>query len=260
MGENDDAARALHGLGNALRRLNEGEAAERAYGESLELATRLGDDPLRALNLTALGLVASGAKRLEEADERLKEAVALFRSSSNPWGLAIALNSRAQNLERLGQLLRARELYQESLEIKRELEDRRGIAITLAALGRLAPALGEPETARALLTESLSVNRELGDAWGCAVTLGALADRWLADGEVEPALEAAAAAHEALNSLGGGASRDAAESGRVIEAARSQLSADQADAIEARGRETALMEACDAAMSREPAPSMRRDA
>src|SRR5207237_2237361 len=52
------AARALHGLGNALRR-QDIEAAARSYQESLEIAMRLGDEPLRALNLMSLGLVAS---------------------------------------------------------------------------------------------------------------------------------------------------------------------------------------------------------
>ena len=53
-----------------------------------------------------LGLVESGQGWMEEAEQRLAEAVALFRGWDDPWGLAIALNGRAQNLERLGQPLR----------------------------------------------------------------------------------------------------------------------------------------------------------
>ena len=177
--------------------------------KSMELAARLGDDPLRALNLVALGLVASQLGQREAAEQRHAEAVTLFRGWDDPWGLAIALNSRAQNLERLDQLLRAKDLYTESLAIKRELEDRRGIAITLLALARLVPRLGEPEKARALLMEGLAINRELGDAWGCAVTLGSLAERVLAEGHAERALEIAAAARESLEGLGGGASAEA---------------------------------------------------
>jgi len=241
------AARALHGLGNAFRRQNR-EAAARSYEESLEIAARLGDEPLRALNLTALGLVASQQERLEEAEQRLSEAVALFRGWEDPWGLAIALNSRAQNLERLGQPLQARDLYAESLKIKRELGDRRGMAITLAALDRLVPSVGEPEAARALLRESLAVNRELGDAWGCAVTLGALAERWLVEGDAEGALEAAAAAGAALEALGGGASEEAGELEALMRAAHARLPTDQAATLSRRGRETPIMRACDAVL------------
>jgi tetratricopeptide (TPR) repeat protein len=243
------AARALHGLGNAFRRQNL-EAAARSYEESLEIAARWGDDPLRALNLTGLGLVASRQGRREEAERRLAEAVALFRGWDDPWGLAIALNGRAQNLERLGQALQARELYAESLRIKRELGDRRGMAITLGALGRLGPAVGEPEAARALLMQSLAVNRELGDAWGCAVTLGALAERWLVEDAAETALEYAAAARAALQELGGSASEEAGELEELMQAARARIPADQAEARERRGRETPVMRACDAVLMR----------
>jgi tetratricopeptide (TPR) repeat protein len=199
-----------------------------------------------------LGLVASRQGRREEGERRLAEAVALFRGWDDPWGLAIALNGRAQNLERLDQPLPARDLYAQSLRIKRELGDRRGMAITLAALGRLAPAVGEPESARALLMESLAVNRELGDAWGCAVTLGALAERWLAEGETEIALEYAAAARAALEELGGGANEEAGELAALIETARARIPADQADACERRGRETPIMRASDAVLKRGP--------
>src|SRR5262249_2625840 len=99
-----EAARALHGLGNAFRRQNL-DAAEQSYQQSLEIANRLGDGPLQALNLMAIGLVASEAGRRQEAEERLAEALVLFRRSDDPWGLAIALNARAQILERLGRPL-----------------------------------------------------------------------------------------------------------------------------------------------------------
>jgi tetratricopeptide (TPR) repeat protein len=241
-------ARALHGLGNAFRRQNS-EAAERSYQQSLELSVAIGDDPLRALNLMMLGLVASSQGRLEEAEQRLSEAVSLFRLWDDPWGLAIALNSRAQNLERLGQLLRARDQYVESLEIKRELEDRRGIAITLMALARLVPRVGEPEAARPLLLESLSLNRELGDAWGCAVTLGSLGERLLVEGQAERALELSAAARQSLDALGGGSSGEAAQLDAQIQTARARVPTDRADACQRRGRETPIMKACDAVLA-----------
>jgi tetratricopeptide (TPR) repeat protein len=248
LGDGGNAARALHGLGNALRRQNI-EEAERAFRQSLELALALGDDPLRALNLVMLGLVASSQGRLDAAEERLAEAVSLFRQWDDPWGLAIALNSRAQNLERMGQLLRARDLYADSLEIKRELEDRRGTAITLVALGRLVPRVGEPEAARPLLMESLALNRELGDAWGCAVALGSLAERLLVEGQAEPALELTAAARQALELLGGGGGAEAAQLDAQLQTARARVPTDRADARERRGRETPIMRACDAVLS-----------
>jgi class 3 adenylate cyclase/predicted ATPase len=251
LGDRSGEARALHGLGNALRRLKDLQGAESAYNESLKLTNELGDEPARALNLTALGLVASELGRLEEAEQKHSEAVTLVRGSENPWGLAITLNGQAQNLERMGQLRRAHDLYAESLAIKRELGDRRGIAITLGALARIAPTLGQPEAAGPLLSESLAVNRELGDSWGCVVTLGALAERWLAHGDAEPALEAAASARQALEALGGGASMVARKLEDILQASRSHFSPDQADALEQRGRQTPLMRACDAALGRE---------
>jgi predicted ATPase/class 3 adenylate cyclase len=252
-GDEVQAARALHGLGNALRRQNPA-AAEQAYLQSLEVAIRQGEEPLRALNLTALGLVASGQGRLDEAEERHAEALALLRRWEDPWGLSIALNSRAQNLERQGQHPRARDLYAEALALKQRLGDRRGTAITLAALARLAPAAGTPEGAEALLRESLSVNRELGDAWGCAVTLGALAERRLVEGAAGPALEAAAAARQCLDFLGGSGSPEAARLDTLIQTARARLISDQADVHERRGRETPILRAADDALRRgEPA-------
>jgi tetratricopeptide (TPR) repeat protein len=248
-GETLAVARALHGLGNASRR-QDMEAAERHFCESLKLAEELGDDPLRALNLTTLGLVASRQGRGEEAEERLSAAIRLFRQWDDPWGLAIALNSRAQNHERLGQLLAARDVYQESLEIKHELEDRRGTAITLLALARLAPRLGEPAAALGLLMESLALNRELGDTWGCAVVLGSLAEHRLAEGSVEPALELGAAAREALDSLGGGGGAEAAQLDAFLSAARTQLPTERADAALRRGRESSLTRICDNVLAR----------
>jgi predicted ATPase/class 3 adenylate cyclase len=115
-----------------------------------------------ALNLLGLNAMQLGA--LDEAEERLREALSLWASVGHRRGLAIATNNLAQVAYRRGDLAEALRLCQEARIIAHELVDWRLEVECLIVLCPIHAALGDDAELRTALRSMLEIERTQGFA------------------------------------------------------------------------------------------------
>jgi Tfp pilus assembly protein PilF len=127
----------------------------------------------RARILTNLGLLLFSLNEMEEARQRLEEALAIYRALGNikpevylP-DLASALDNMGIFFKKLNDKPRAMGYYESALEIRRALAienpdaNQPGLAVTLNNYGVLLRTLNLPTEARSLLEEALEIRRKL---------------------------------------------------------------------------------------------------
>jgi tetratricopeptide (TPR) repeat protein len=149
--------------------------------EALALARALGDKPVSAQALTALGVLARHHGDLTATRSLLEQSLALYRELGDKWGIAGVLDELALFGGRLA-VQRAR--YEESLAIRREIGDWWGIAHSLHHLGDVARLAGDWTTARTRYEESLAIERQMGRRGGIAWALHRLGN--VAHGQGDP--------------------------------------------------------------------------
>jgi predicted ATPase/DNA-binding CsgD family transcriptional regulator len=158
-------ARALLGAGMLAHYLDDVQGAAVRCGDSLVLATELGDRPAIAAALEGLALAARTSGDAGRAQELYRDALAIHRELGDEAGVA-------RTLERLGNAhwfdlddATAKQLFEETLELGRRLGDTRTVAAALQGLGWVALSQDDPRAAEALHTEALELFREIGDRW-----------------------------------------------------------------------------------------------
>ncbi len=192
----DEWARLL-GSAGVLAYLQSDYTAARARLEASAAHWRAGDgDDVRPLAY-ALVFLGQVRARLGEAGAAVPsaEGVAFFRTTTDTWGLALALDLHGEVARLSGNDRECAALHTESLVLFRALGDRWGTALALSNLGRVTARLGDRAGARARLEEALAIQRELGDKWNCAWTLRTLGEVLRAGGagaEAAPLLEESA--------------------------------------------------------------------
>lgn len=169
-----ERARALLGAGGLAYAQGDHIAASEAQAEAARTAARAGDRPLAARAGNNLGLTLLRLGRLEEARDRLEEAMSFFAASGERKAESAALNNLGLAHFWLGDPESARACHERSLEIGRELGDPRGVAYCLNGLAKLLTEMGRYDEARDRYKESLRIKRELGDRAGIASGLGNL--------------------------------------------------------------------------------------
>lgn len=106
-------------------------------------------------NLAILDDFAGEAERLNE------EALELYQSAGDRWGMALALERLSMRFMNQGQLEQAINVVSESLAIREQLEDRRGVARGHNVLGLVLLHAGEIERSQLHLRQSIELFREL---------------------------------------------------------------------------------------------------
>jgi tetratricopeptide (TPR) repeat protein len=109
---------------------------------------------------------------------------------ANWHGQAMALASLGDTYRELGRFDEALDRLREALRIFREIADRHGAGYTLVKLGDTFARMHRPQDALANFEEALATRREIGDLWGEAETLHSRGRVLLATGEPEAAREA----------------------------------------------------------------------
>ena len=158
-------ARALLGAGMLAHYLDDLDGAATLCGDSLALATELGDGGATAAALEGLALAARTSGDARRAQELYREALDLHRRLGDEAGVA-------RTLERLGNAHwfdlddeTAKVLFEEALELAHRIGDTRTAAAALQGLGWVALSQDDPGAADALHAEALDLFRELGDRW-----------------------------------------------------------------------------------------------
>ncbi|MFD3699066.1 tetratricopeptide repeat protein [Streptomyces sp. NPDC058646] len=138
--------------------------------ESLTLARRLlhlaretGTREDFGAGLYNLALALVDAHELEEATERVTQALAVFREESLRMGEGKALSLLAGLFEQRRRFEEAGEAYNDALEIFRELKIRHAEGTTLAGLGEVLEKLGRTEEAVAVYREAVAAMGQVND-------------------------------------------------------------------------------------------------
>ncbi len=131
-------------------------------GESIRIATELGDKQLEARGLLILGSVALSQGDYVRARVQQAKCLELFRELGNKWGAAAALQDLGEIEIGLGDLPSAQALLEESLALYLAVGEAFGAASAQASLGHTAYCRGDYEVARLLFEESLQRSRKIG--------------------------------------------------------------------------------------------------
>ncbi len=136
-------------------------AAARDAEAGLELCRQGGAQVWVAAALNLLAEADLHAGRLDQARERLDEALAVSRAIPDEWNEGYALGTAAGLAAAQGRLREAQRLGEAALEVMRRIDQQWGAARTLAGLGSLARLRGDPGGARRCYLEALPILREI---------------------------------------------------------------------------------------------------
>ena len=164
-------AKALRGAGMIASMQGNYKRAEALLAESLEMASKLDNQPGIAAAIKGLVFVALARGRYTVAAALVEEAVVPLRALGDKWDLsevlffgAIAATYQIDQID----VAAARSMIEESLELARELRDRRIQAYALIHLGFLALLQGEGAAACSFIEEGLAVHEAMGNREGIA--------------------------------------------------------------------------------------------
>jgi predicted ATPase/transcriptional regulator with XRE-family HTH domain len=143
--------------------LRVGAPFEDRLNEALALWRKLGDLHGEAVALFWLSLVSHESSYLY-----LDESIALFRQAGDPWWLAFSLWLQAAFTVSGGGRPVAIASLEESERLFLRLEDPYGLSYTHAAFGRAKMHSGDLHAARRHLEKALVLKQSFGDKWGIA--------------------------------------------------------------------------------------------
>ncbi len=171
----------LNNLGIVLTKLQEKQAARKAFEKALDIYRRLAKhkpaafEPDVAGTLRNLGSVLSELQEKQAARKAFDKALDIYRrlAKHKPAAfeadLALTLNNLGNVLRDLHERHKARETYEQALEIRRRLaEDQPAafepdVAMTLNNLGIVLSELRETEEARKAHEDALEIRRRLAE-------------------------------------------------------------------------------------------------
>ncbi|MCW5853406.1 MAG: tetratricopeptide repeat protein [Anaerolineae bacterium] len=179
-------AKALYGAGIFARLQGDDARAADCFETSLAF-TRTADRFLAASTLNNLAGLVSQQADYDHARALLEEALALFRTLDDAWGISMTLNNLAGKAFEQGDYTQARVWYGEGLAVARQRGDKYNLARILRNLGMMVDRKIDAPTARAYFAESLALTRELGDQAGAATSLHHLAMCALDEGDTATA-------------------------------------------------------------------------
>ncbi|GAA0421015.1 hypothetical protein Aca07nite_10990 [Actinoplanes capillaceus] len=162
-GDLEGQAHALSGLAIAHLRLGRPDAADDRLRQALELFRRTADTAGQARALFNIGLIAERAGRYPDAIEFKRQALELDRRNGDRIGEATTLGGLGAVMERAGRLDEATDYYRQSLTVSRQTGNPRGEALALHGLGELDVHMGRYEPAGDHLEQALRLYRQIGD-------------------------------------------------------------------------------------------------
>jgi len=173
-------AHLLRYLGALHWRTSDYPQAKRFYGESVDIATRIGDKSALADALNGLAFVECLCDEYQQASEHAQIALDNARLAHDKRNTARALSNLGIVAESEGDFITARALYDEAVHIFRTIGDKRGLASALNNTGSVADSLGDYSSAKTYYEESLNLCKEIGYRHGIATltnNLGILYER-----------------------------------------------------------------------------------
>ncbi|HUE43958.1 MAG TPA: protein kinase [Candidatus Sulfotelmatobacter sp.] len=166
--------RALFAAGLLASGQRDYNVAEQYVNDSIALARQLGDQPGLAVALNASAVLRREQLDLAGAQKTFEECLVIWRDLGDQKGIARTLSNMASVAKMEGEYERSRRLYAECFATFRALGDREGVAWSLNYQGDVVREQGDAAGARSLYERALAIFYELEDRWGIAGTLADL--------------------------------------------------------------------------------------
>jgi tetratricopeptide (TPR) repeat protein len=180
-------AMLLFGLGTLVSEISDYAEAKRYFDQCLDIARKLGDEPMIAQATTSLSWVDTESGDLEQGITLARDALELHRKRGDKRGMALALNSLGTAAVWRGQLEEAERWFNESIELRRQLGDRRGVGYLQVNLGMALLHRGRFDQAASILDEALATFILLRDTQLTAWNLSARGQLALITGDLASA-------------------------------------------------------------------------
>jgi tetratricopeptide (TPR) repeat protein len=116
-----------------------------------------------AATLQELGAIAYLRGRVEDAEDRYRESLAISENLDDPQGMAASCHQLGVLAQRQGYLDEAEQLYRKSLAASENLDDRQGMAASCHQLGNVCQLRGDLDAAAGWYAKSLRICQDLGD-------------------------------------------------------------------------------------------------
>ena len=158
-----DRAEALVGAGALAFHQNDYDDGFACYGESLEIASELGDPAAVAFAQGGIGNLHLSRGEYREAKACYESARAEFTKAAHRRGEGLMVSNLGRLCELEGDLERAHELSGQGISIFREVGDVGSLALRLSSYAEESLRMGRVNEARERLVECLGVVQDLGE-------------------------------------------------------------------------------------------------
>ncbi len=159
------------------------------FKEALPLWRAAGDRVQEADTLSNIGEAYQDLSERQKALDYYSQALAVRRVLGNERGVAEALNNIASVYHSMGENPKALDYYAQALELWRAAGDRTGEASTLSNMGATYTSLGQPQKALEYFGLALPIRRAVADRAGEAATLNNMGNVHVSLGEPQKALD-----------------------------------------------------------------------
>ncbi len=165
---------ALHNYGDVLQMTGRVDDALAAFEEMLTLAYRLDLRTKGGAAHNRIGRLYREIGELDEAEQHLQTALALFRGGKDERGVASTIDDIGKLHWMRGEYDLALEELRDGLTRRQALGDPRSIALSLNNLGSVLQDSGDFKAALMAFDQALQIRREISDLFGVVVTLNNL--------------------------------------------------------------------------------------
>ncbi|MFC9298613.1 tetratricopeptide repeat protein [Streptomyces sp. NPDC057011] len=165
------------------------ERAQALYEDVLAAAEQAGDQAGQGRAHTALGDIARGRLRYEEAVARFERAARLLAGAGDPAGESDALRGLGEVARARGGHEAATGHFESALRLARTAADPAGQGYALTGLGHVARARGDLAGAGARFGEAVELQRRADDGIGLAYALRGLGHVARAAGDLDAAAD-----------------------------------------------------------------------
>jgi DNA-binding SARP family transcriptional activator/predicted negative regulator of RcsB-dependent stress response len=180
-------ARALIDIGLVDWRLSRLQQAGDRYRRALALYRAAGDRSGEARALVNIGLIEAQLGHYEQAVGHQQEAVAISGDLGDRFIEARAHGNLGLVRQHQGRYQEAADQHRQSLDVALEIGDRQGEALALARLGSVDLRLGHYQHGAAYLEQALALFQEIGDRASKSEILVRLGDAYVGLGRSEQA-------------------------------------------------------------------------
>lgn len=153
---------SLGNLGAALAQLGDAEGAAAVFREAMALDKEHGVHDAASSNLTSLAMLECRKGRYDEAQDLLREALAIVQAAGDERGLMTVKGNTGLVLRKQKDLPSAEAAFRESLNLARSLGDRAAMNNGLGNLANVLAEQGKDEEATRLNEELISDSQILG--------------------------------------------------------------------------------------------------